>query len=660
MTSGTGIVVDLATNAKDEKKVLHAWEQDFTAIIGESIPFHDPVMRTDEFKKHATSNIEAKVPSSNDGESDALISPPSDQKPHPFQTVFLATIGDRIPFVDPNVHKDSDIVNAVNHNGGDTSDTCNWITAGLCALTCVCIPYLCQSQVLIEQDSYGFSDNNGKIELLLPGRHVLLSPLNRVLRTWKKNEDVIREGPVKIIRVKLGEFGFADDNAHPIVMLPGLHVYNDGKFTFDKFQRQDLEFIEHGPIKFLTVKSGHVRVCYIKGKVHVYPEGRYAINDSTFIVAESIDLFQRDVISVGPVSVIRVKLGEFGFADDNAQPVVLLPGLHVYNDSKWRFANFASQNADYIEHGPIKLFTVKSGTVRVCFQRGKVRIYPEGRYAVNDITFLVSDSISMQQQNVCFDKHPVLLDGGIKMLVEGLLTYQVIDAEKVVQKIGSSELLRSITNVSKAELSRVFATLHMEQISSSQGVRNPMVDPSTGNKALLGDEKREGEGESRSVICSHVVDHISPIVSEWGIRILNFQLESIKLADQAYSREYEEASLATAKAKANLRATNAQNDILISTAQAKANALKIEAEAKKQSIIIEAQALAEARKIEATARNEAAEAMKNLFGQQMALSGQQVEFAKALKANVLTVVPDSTVGRALSQNMLAPQEMKSR
>jgi len=263
----------------------------------------------------------------------------------------------------------------------------------------------------------------------------------------------------------------------------------------------------------------------------------------------------------------------------------------------------------------------------------------------------------MQQQNVCFDKHPVLLDGGIKMLVEGLLTYQVMDAEKVVQKIGASELLRSSTNVSKAELSRVFATLHMEQIASSQGVRNPAVD-SSNSKGVLGEEKREGEGESRSVICSHVVDHISPIVSEWGIRILNFQLESIKLADQAYSREYEEASLATAKAKANLRATNAQNDILISTAQAKANAMKIEAEGKKQSVIIEAQASAEARKIEANARNEAAEAMKNLFGQQMALSSQQVEFARALKANVLTVVPDSTIGRALSQNMLQPQEMK--
>jgi len=399
----------------------------------------------------------------------------------------------------------------------------------------------------------------------------------------------------------------------------------------------------------LTVRSGFVRICYIKGKVHVYPEGRYAINDPTFNVGEAINMQLQDVIQKGPVSVLRVKLGEFGFADDNAHPVVLTPGLHVYNDNTWRFCKFSNQNDEFIEHGPVKFVTVKSGYVRVFYSRGKASIYPEGRYGINDPTFLVGEPINMQQQNVRFEQHPVLLDGGVKMLVEGLLTYHVVDAEKVVRKIGAGELLRAISNVSKAELSHVFSTIHLEQVSTQTGYGQTQ-DPKD-PKSLLGDQPRP-EGESRSMICSHVVQYISPIVKVWGVEILNFQLESLKLADQTYSREYEEASLAMAKTKAKLRAQNATNDILLSAAEAKARAAKIEAEGQKAAIIIGAQAEAEARKIEAQARKEAAELMDNKFAQQLAMAGQQVEFARALKATVLTVIPESGIGRSVTSQAM--------
>jgi hypothetical protein len=73
---------------------------------------------------------------------------------------------------------------------------------------------------------------------------------------------------------------------------------------------------------------------------------------------------------------------------------------------------------------------VRSGNVRICYRQGKVHIYPEGRYAINDATFQVGSIIATTQQNVRFEQHTVLLDGGISMLVEGLLTYQVVDVER--------------------------------------------------------------------------------------------------------------------------------------------------------------------------------------------------------------------------------------
>lgn len=258
------------------------------------------------------------------------------------------------------------------------------------------------------------------------------------------------------------------------------------------------------------------------------------------------------------------------------------------------------------------------------------------------------------------------------MLVEGLLTYYVINAEKVVKKIGANEVLRAVTNVSKAELSRVFATVHMEQIAAAWQMDKKA--PTTTEKSVLGPAEAP-EGENRSLICSHVIEHITPLVEDWGVKVVSFQLESIKLADQGYAREYEEASLAIAKGKANLRAVVTQNDILLSTAEAKASAVKLEAEGRKSAMIIQAKgeaemrmiaaeasssativqakAEAESRTIEAKARNSAAETMSNKFARDLsrdiALAQQQVEFARALKVNVLTVVPDSVIGRSVAQ-----------
>jgi len=176
------------------------------------------------------------------------------------------------------------------------------------------------------------------------------------------------------------------------------------------------------------------------------------------------------------------------------------------------------------------------------------------------------------------------------------------------------------------------------------------------------ESKQDGEGQvednhdaQRSVICAHVVQFISPITDRWGVKVLNFQLESIKLADASYAREYEQASLAMAKAKANLRAVKAENEVLLNKANAAAQAVRIEAEGKKSSVVIQASGEAEARMIEAQARNEAAKSMTDDFARQFALAGQQVEFARGLKASVLTVLPESAIGRPfLSSPMFNP------
>jgi len=261
---------------------------------------------------------------------------------------------------------------------------------------------------------------------------------------------------------------------------------------------------------------------------------------------------------------------------------------------------------------------------------------------VNHVAFRVSNIINTQQQNLRFSRHLVLLDGGIAMYIEGLLTFKVVDVEKLIKELGERDLRRSIEDVTKAEIARAFSGVHLEQISSS-AVAKP-------SDAILGTTvtvSGEHEGEERSKLCAQIITFISPLCSSWGVKIINFQLESTKIADEKYAQEYEQASLAMAKAKANLRSVDAENEIQLRRASARAKSVQIEAEGKKDSLVILAEAEAEARKIEAEARNAAAVSMTDEWGRKYAKAAQQVEFANVLQAKQLTVVAESGLGRAM-------------
>jgi regulator of protease activity HflC (stomatin/prohibitin superfamily) len=386
---------------------------------------------------------------------------------------------------------------------------------------------------LVKQGQYGISNNNGEYEIVLPGRHVLASPLNSYIKTVSQGDDRIVEGPINIIRVNDGQVGVG---------------WNDGK------------------------------------------------------------------------------------------PELLLPGRHVRNSASYKFMNVYSLTQDTIQFGPIKIVTVKTGYVRVCYDQGRVIVFPEGRYGINSNTFQLGNLVNTQQQNVRFSGHPVLLDGGIGMLVEGLLTYQIEDVEKLTREIGEVDVLRSIEDITKAELSRVFASVHLEQLATPSSANSDQKQ----ERGLLGKQEsvsigEGGSGGCRTAICHEVIEYVSPICTTWGVRIINFQLESTKIADMAYAREYEECSLGLAKAQANRRAVAAQNDILLQKSQAKSNALQIEAKGRADALIIEARGNAEARIIESKSRNDAAVSMTDPFSKKLQLSSLQVDMAKGLQAKVLSI-----------------------
>ena len=476
------------------------------------------------------------------------------------------------------------------------------------------------------------------------------------LRNFKKKIDNVDEYPIFNNFIHIGE---------PLPLIKGnIPKINENEAILQIIGPSSNSELENCCWNFLCCLSV-VGLCYICKKTILIPEGHigFAMNSgkpeilkpgwhslpSPFTDFSLSTPLNTNPIQVGPVTIVRITEGCIGTAIENANLEILLPGTHCRRSGTFKFLNEFSLSKELIEFQQIKFLTVLTGFVRICYDNGRARILNEGKYAINTATFTIGPVVSIQQQNLKFDKHNVMLDGGIQILVQGLLTYQIFDVEKAVQNIGPEKLVECLENVSKAEISKIFSAIHLEQISSIS--REEATNPNSHRifDVEHHEEKNldvdQAQNEIRIKICERVILLIKPLVIEWGVKIINFQLESLKLTDLQYSQEYEAASLEIAKAKANLKATIAKNEIKLSQTEMEARSQQIKAEGDKKAKIIEAEGNAEAMTIEAKARNEASVTMKDNFSKDLMMMQEKVNFARELKATTLVISEQSGISK---------------
>jgi len=68
--------------------------------------------------------------------------------------------------------------------------------------------------------------------------------------------------------------------------------------------------------------------------------------------------------------------------------MMCVAGLHVRNNAAFQFVRREALTEPTIDFTPVKIFTVKSGGVAVCYINGRAKIFEEGRYAVNMGSFV--------------------------------------------------------------------------------------------------------------------------------------------------------------------------------------------------------------------------------------------------------------------------------
>ena len=171
-------------------------------------------------------------------------------------------IGENLPFIAPNIPRFNEMEDLSKIIGTSDSKPEDWLCGALCSFTGIGSYYFYKKLVLIPNDSYGFTMNSGKPQLLRPGWHFLASPFNLLHSIVKIATNPLILGPITIVRISQGCIGFAMNNTQIEILLPGTHCKNSGTYRFVKEFQLNNELIQFKQVKILTILTGFVQICY--------------------------------------------------------------------------------------------------------------------------------------------------------------------------------------------------------------------------------------------------------------------------------------------------------------------------------------------------------------------------------------------------------------
>eukprot|EP01083_Nonionella_stella_P026813 73845_1 len=146
--------------------------------------------------------------------------------------------------------------------------TVSWLTLGCC---CSCR--------LIKQGQIGLTQCGDAPQLLGPGRHTLLNPANKWVEVCDYRKAVINHGPLKIIRVQMGQLGYGMDmdDGKPMLLSRGEHVINKISFVWGRFVNFREPTTELGQLQVIRIETGKIGWASKQGYLKILEPGLHLV-----------------------------------------------------------------------------------------------------------------------------------------------------------------------------------------------------------------------------------------------------------------------------------------------------------------------------------------------------------------------------------------------
>ena len=370
----------------------------------------------------------------------------------------------------------------------------------------------------------------------------------------------------------------------------------------------------------------------------------------------------------GNRTICIIEQGYLGFAQDNGQPVLLPPGIHVWTSESLFFIRNVALDDHIVSLGPMTLVTVDEGYAAVTQDNGKQVVLPGGHtHLLKHKNHKFEKFITLKIQTDDLERIMATSADNITMLVNSTVNWRIVDveiaatmaAETMAASGKAGDVAADISKLRRDVLKQAIASLaafigsvnYSESFAMSAAAAGVASTKAVTGMAVAGGEPGSSEQEDATHERGFVenpmfdtekmgtsVEHANRVTRTYGIEIMSINVISAVPEDANLTKSLASGAVAAAEA---LQAETA--------ARGQANAVRIAAEAEAARVRIEAKGLGEAEIIKADSQAEGirkvAAALNDKGGQVamgQALAEKYVnQMAEMAKHSKMMIVPEN-------------------
>jgi len=413
------------------------------------------------------------------------------------------------------------------------------------------------------------------------------------------------------------------------------------------------------------VKEGQIALTQYGDEPQILGPGRHTLL-SPLNEFMGVRDFRDTVIKHGPLHIIRVSMGQLGYAMnmETGKPLLLSRGEHIINSLHFVWKGFVNFGDQITKMDQLQVVRIETGNIGYAFRMGNLVILKPGLHLIEPPDRF-GDIISTQMQVLDLPLGIHETSDYVALAIRAAVFFRITEPHKTLVRI--KNVKQQISETAVATLAGIMRASSLSDLGS-----RAQAPSKSFYRQRDDDEKREMDGgyaprkksshraeeEAQRPFFQHVHDEFMSqlhdhVLDEWGIEIQNIRIESLKINDPELQRSISNNAIEVSKQHNQYIMLQKKQEIMVVEAETAAAKLEITTNAKTSSIRCKAQAEADAVIIAAKAEKDSVE-----------LRGEgESEFARLLQSTklgnqlaLMKVQQESLQG--LSKVMYLPQEMK--
>jgi len=465
--------------------------------------------------------------------------------------------------------------------------------------------------VRVRPGKIGLGSDNGKPVFLLPGVHLYNAQNFEHQGSASITDQMIKNGPITIVRVSPGEVGTATNNGEPVLLEEGMHFIDQPAFIMGACKKVDEPTIEVGTTRIIVVPRGKIMPVLVNGEGHFLLQGRHFINLRRF-QALGMKSEGDEYICAGTRHRVLISAGKVGLALEAGEPLLLEPGrIHLKHSSLFRYVSSENIQKQVITHLSFKIVTVNDGQYGISYKAGVIELLKPGRHYLTDPTHQPAGFISAGQQTLRISEVTGMSSDNVELRFDAAICMRVVDPVKAVVMLTQgkgdpmSELQANVQERAKLALAIIIGNNSLNKKHAATGAKKatgteepaePSASEAAGDEDFeqvpdpLAKEAADRGGSFRQVLHDVFMHGFSmSMLNECGVQVIDMSIEDVVIVNQ----ELATAMASAAVANSCLEKTTIESDIIQVRAAAEAKVAVIEARSKATAMEIIARAEAD-------------------------------------------------------------------